>query len=228
MKLVIWVMFLPFAQALNAAVISWTDVRIIPGEIYGMPGMKGYDMVGDVISNGNVWSPIAGTEGSFLGYGDVDGFHLKQRVDNLQPGDDGLTAMVKRDNLWVLTYYGELLNEETIGNAERILTTDGWYDYSETGGTLIEKHNDFYLGFLVRPYDPNDERTWVGWYHVSVDDNLEMTLLDAGIGLYGEAVLVGIGPIPEPTGAMLALVGMALLALRRKRSLRGLELEVTK
>ena len=57
--------------------------------------------------------------------------------------------------------------------------------------------------------------SWYGWVHVSVDENLQMTLLDEGINLYGGAVTVGMS-IPEPSGGILFLLGAATLGLRRK------------
>lgn len=56
--------------------------------------------------------------------------------------------------------------------------------------------------------------TWYGWVHVSVDENLNMTLLDDGINLNGGPVTVG---IPEPSSSLLLLLGCALTTLRRKR-----------
>ncbi len=59
--------------------------------------------------------------------------------------------------------------------------------------------------------------TWYGWVHVSVDENLDMTLLGDGINLYGGPVTVGVpeSAIPEPAGGLLLLLGAGLLALRR-------------
>ena len=53
-----------------------------------------------------------------------------------------------------------------------------------------------------------------GWVHVSIDENLEMTLLGEGINLSGGAVTVG--ATPEPSSAILLLVGGALLGLKRR------------
>ena len=58
-------------------------------------------------------------------------------------------------------------------------------------------------------------QTWYGWVHVSLDDDLYMTLLGADINLSGGAVTVG--STPEPSAALLLLVGGALLALKRRR-----------
>ena len=56
--------------------------------------------------------------------------------------------------------------------------------------------------------------SWYGWVHVSIDENLNMTLLEDGINLTGGAVTVGV--TPEPSSALLLLVGGALLVLKRR------------
>ena len=75
---------------------------------------------------------------------------------------------------------------------------------------------DFYLGFMGRGYREWSDLTWFGWLHLSVNDNLEISILDKGIGLNGEPVRIGIGAIPEPSCCLLVVMGIAALGLRRK------------
>lgn len=201
MKNLVSLLFMLFSFGAFAANSDWDYVGITNGgvsdsliyiyDLYGYPR-------GCAVS----------TEGPLSGYETTDGFFLKQR-------DHKTTPVPVDNNIWVLAFYGELLNDETIEKATRIPLVD-WEDYSTADGVLVAHPSDFYLGFKATGSNAYDGVDRFGWYHVSVDDSLEMTLLDAGVGFYGEAVLVGIGSIPEPTGTMLALVGMALLALRRK------------
>ena len=85
---------------------------------------------------------------------------------------------------------------------------------------MVENPNDFYMAFkisevLLEDYEYVEGMSWYGWAHVSIDENLTMTLLDSGINLTGGGVVVG--AIPEPSSALLLLIGVGLLAARRKR-----------
>ena len=124
-------------------------------------------------------------------------------------------------NWWVLADYGEVIGEEsfTTGSSRRIEDIAD-YDYFTTGGTKVENPSDFYMAFkvseviFVSGVGYEEGETWYGWVHVSVDDELNMTLLGEGINLYGGPVVVG--AIPEPSAGVLLLLGLAGLALRRR------------
>ncbi|MCQ2392869.1 MAG: hypothetical protein MJ249_01155 [Kiritimatiellae bacterium] len=96
--------------------------------------------------------------------------------------------------------------------AETLLSVDGRSvkEYEDTDGDGLIN------GFIATGSFTSDGLDRFGWYHLSVDDNMQMSILDVGIGFYGEAVVVGIGPIPEPSCVLLALLGGALLVLWRK------------
>ena len=93
-------------------------------------------------------------------------------------------------------------------------------DDLSAGGTAVENSGDFYMAFkaseviFVSGVGYEEGESWYGWVHVSVDDELNMTLLGEGINLYGGPVVVG--AIPEPSAGMLLLLGLAGLALRRR------------
>ena len=203
MKILACIMLLFFASGVIAAEMSWEYVFISTGYSQN-PHFRWYEFCGYVESD------VAGgsSEGPLIGYENGEGFHLKQQ-------DHKTTPMPVDNNIWVLAFYGDLLCQETIEQMTRIELVY-WYDTTETGGVLVENPADFYLGFMSTGSNAYDGVDRFGWYHVSVDEDLEMTLLDAGIGLYGEPVRVGIGPIPEPSSAVLLLVGVALLGLRRR------------
>ena len=199
------IVVLLFSGAFGASVY-WDPRNIVNGEIGGTD-LRTYDFFGRVRADrANVGANV---DGPLLGYATQDGFYLKQYDYRLAP-------MEERDNnVWVLAFYGDLLSHETIEQMARVELTD-WNDYSKSGGVLVPNPSDFYLGFMSTGDNAYDGIDRFGWYHVSVDDNLEMTLLDSGIGLYGESVVVGVGPTPEPSSAMLLLFGLAALGLRRK------------
>lgn len=118
-------------------------------------------------------------------------------------------------NWWALASYGEIVDKESFSRLTPIelFYVDDYY----SGGTLIENPDDFYMVFkasevLIENGDYVEGMTWYGWVHVSVDENLDMTLLGDGINLDGGPVTVG---IPEPSSALLLLLGCALMALRR-------------
>ena len=121
-------------------------------------------------------------------------------------------------NWWALVLYGDIVSESTFASFQSIELFD--YDgRADIGGTLIETPKDFYMAFKVSEVLTGDEgyeegMSWYGWVHVSLDDNLQMTLLDADINLYGGAVTVGMD-IPEPSGGILFLLGAAVLGLGR-------------
>ena len=206
MKKILLNLFLYFSLLSTAATYSWRDVGVIPNGVWDT-SLKGYLIHGQIYGEMPYLS-IGGTDGQFIGYKDEAGFHLKQC-------DQNSTPMAVGNDVWVLAVYGEMLSHDTIYNVERIELCD-FYDFTATGGTLIETPEDFYLGFMGRGYREFSDRNWFGWLHLSVSDDLEMTILDKGIGLNGEPVRVGIGPIPEPSCVLLALLGGALLVLRRK------------
>ena len=121
-------------------------------------------------------------------------------------------------NAWFLVLYGDVINAETIRTATQLEFYDSVYGQEHEGGTLIADRRDFYLAFEASEYGVEDGQSWYGWAHVSVDDDLRMTLLGSGIGLNGESVIAG--AVPEPFGGLLLLLGMAVLALRRRRPVK--------
>ena len=121
-------------------------------------------------------------------------------------------------NWWALALYGEIVSEETFGSLVAI--EDFYGNDISSGGTLIENPKDFYMALkvsevLMGPDDYEVGQSWYGWVHVSIDDDLHMTLLGADINLSGGEVTAGV--TPEPSVALLLLLGGALLALRRQK-----------
>ena len=144
--------------------------------------------------------------------------HMEDGKLYLKHYDFSLESMNPTFNWWALAHYGEVVGEDTFNSLSRIEDFVG-DDYC-TGGTLIENPSDFYMAFkacesvFVTGVGEVPGQAWYGWVHVSVDDSLEMTLIDEGVNLYGGPVVVG--AIPEPSAWLLLFLGLAGLALRRR------------
>ena len=148
------------------------------------------------------------------GHTEEDGFYLKHM-------DFSLEIMEPTFNWWALAVYGEVVSDATFSSLTAIENFYG--DDTYTGGTKIENPSDFYMVFKASEVLLEDReyvagQAWYGWVHVSIDENLDMTLLEDGINLDGGPVTVGIyeSDIPEPSSALLLLVGGAMLVLVRR------------
>ena len=212
MRILIIIMMVMLCGNAGAASANWTGLALHLSD-YGsvMEYTFGADIHG---ANGkSSWIHT-----SMYGYMENGEVYLKQF-------DFSQEMMEPTFNWWALVLYGDIVSEATfaVGNPNRIAL--GRWSYPRDvgdGGTLVENPDDFYMAFkvsevLLGEYAYEEGMSWYGWAHVSIDDNLEMTLLDAGINLDGGAVIVGAG-IPEPSGGMLMLLGVAVLALWRRKS----------
>lgn len=204
MRIAAIIILLVLCNCVNAASAHWTGI--------GLSNYEGYDGAASYWFSGYVY----GENGEFTwfhtdieGHAEVDGLHLKQF-------DFSQEMMEPTFNWWALALYGDIVSEATFASLDQIeLSRDDF----NVGGTLIENPSDFYMAFKVSEVlkgstGYEEGMSWYGWVHVSIDENLEMTLLGADINLYGGAVMVGV--IPEPSAGMLFLLGAAILGLRRK------------
>ena len=139
---------------------------------------------------------------------------------------------------WISAKEGETVNADSMLGKSN-------YFFNETFGSA---HPDFwrpecieqeagvhkYLKFLIQDYDevvdyvngkiPDATTYYYGWAEYMVDVDGTFRLLNSAIDFDGGAMVVGGGAVPEPTGGLLLLVGVAALALRRGRAfgrLRG-------
>ena len=212
MKYLILLLFSLFVSCVHSASANWIYVNATSGGVWGAPSLSTYDL------SGRIRDDVAScsTEGHLLGYTDNSTFYLKQ-VGFTGPVDDqgpGYVVPSEDNNILFLSYYGDLLNDVAVEAARQLPLVD-WHDTECSGGVRVEDPSNFYLGFIATGSFTSDGLDRFGWYHLSVDDNMQMSILDVGIGFYGEAVVVGIGPIPEPSCVLLVLIGCALLSLRR-------------
>ena len=196
-----------------AATASWTGVLLSEddGWLYDYV-VRGYNIAADIHGEtGGTW-----IHSNFFGRMESGGFRLQHK--------DYSMVMDPTFNWWVLACYGDVVGTDTFDSMNHI---DTYVGDPFSGGTLIENPGDFYMAFkaseviFVSGVGYEEGESWYGWVHVSVDDELNMTLLGEGINLYGGPVVVG--AVPEPSAAMLVMLGFSALALRRRRTKAALE-----
>ena len=89
-------------------------------------------------------------------------------------------------------------------------------------GVIFEDFDEAYdveLGYSTKP-----PSLFYGWIELAVNADGTLTILNSAIDLDGGAMITGGGSAtPEPSSALLFLVGAGLLALRRRRMARWLE-----
>ena len=213
MRIVVVLLMLLLCNGAIAASAHWTGVILSDAGSYPN-GVREYHLGGD----------IYGTNGEYAWMHSFVDVHMSDGEVSMKHTDFSLESIEPTYNWWALAVYGDVVGEATFDSLTRI---EDYYATNPndpyTGGTLVESPNDFYMAFKVSEvlvegngYVPG--QTWYGWAHVSIDENLNMTLLGEGINLDGGAVTVGV--VPEPSAALLLLAGGALLALRRRERQR--------
>ena len=212
MRNAIAIMMLMLSNGASASLAYWSGICLINDGVY-TDNTGDYGFLGNVRDDeGNRADIIS----DFFAHVENGNLYMKHK-------DFSLEDIEPTFNWWALAVYGDIVSEETFNSLKHI--EDFYSNDLYTDGTVVENPDDFYMAFKVsevlldKNYDYVAGQTWYGWVHVSIDENLEMTLLGDGINLNGGSVMVGGGGTPEPASGLLLLVGGALLVLRRQRIL---------
>ena len=115
---------------------------------------------------------------------------------------------------------GDLINETSTRHLDYSqYFIHSWIDDWEGGGNEvvhIRGEENFYMAFVLG--DGYDSRYAYGWMNIGVDARGNLSLLGSAIDLDGGPMIVGGGSAsPEPSGAVLLLLGAGMLGLRRQR-----------
>lgn len=220
-KLQIAGMLLLMSVTLNAvaANVEWNRMKLVDAEVW---------------DSGPIWDIWGCSE---LNAGLCFGFFVTISFFDDPWAWCGSNLMVGTSTVWVRQMSaGDVVSRETM----QAPGLDYFYQ-AEIGGHEVrsdynipmDSGNAVYLAVSALAWENNgagpDCYLAYGWVALALDSDSEPTVLASAWDVDGGAMYVGGGAVPEPTGAMLALVGMAVLASRRKRWLRGdFELEVTK
>jgi len=162
----------------------------------------------------------------------LSGFHMSVDVFGdraVMTANPGATYMLSYAGAWLQADYGEIVN------ADSTLHAPAYFEYGLLGnGTASEEsiianvNLSNYLKFVLQDgeqcFDYQDgKRTampdcFYGWVEYRIDTEGNLEVLASAIDIDGDSIIVGVGTIPEPLGGVLLILGLAELALRRKRN----------
>lgn len=205
------------AFATNAANVIWNVVSIESGQ---------YQTLCTRVSDENV-SIWAGYEVAVS---------INDNLATLTPNPDG--SLLIQHGSWMPAQYGELVSSDTM------LRQKSYFEYGsidpsdfvyDLKAMVVETEVSQYLKFIVQSdseiYEYLDGRRveiptcYYGWAEYLIESDGTISILSSALELDGGSIFVGGAAIPEPTSGVLFVVGIGLLALRRKFSNQMVENE---
>lgn len=125
------------------------------------------------------------------------------------------------NTIWMLALYGDVLDSSTLSSFKQVELSQ--YSDLGVGGDKIANPANFYLAFVAENWDDyvsdaSNPHIWYGWVNVGVNGDGALDVFSSGINLYGGAVRIGEGDIPEPSTCVLMLLGLACVCLSRRYS----------
>jgi len=123
------------------------------------------------------------------------------------------------NTIWLLALYGDVLDANTLSSFKQVELSQ--YSDCGVGGDKIADPSNFYLAFVAENWDDyvagvENPHIWYGWVNVGVNADGALDVFSSGIDLYGGAVRIGEGGIPEPSSFVLMLFGIACVGLSRR------------
>lgn len=121
---------------------------------------------------------------------------------------------------WTVAVAGEIVNSAMLQDIDRLFyRCDGIQ--ANNPFEVNYASDSFYMAFETLVWDDEDfvgkSHVEYGWVHLDVT-NGKLSIIDSAMGLEGQSMIVGGGAvIPEPTSALLSILGVALMALKRRK-----------
>lgn len=159
---------------------------------------------------------------------EIEAFFMLDIVFYAQPAASAYKVVARgaclgaSENL-IVAKSGDIANEQTTRHLRPLdYYLHSYIDDGGDSGTYthdVGKGENFYLMFVISDDIINfaDPKYVYGWVNMGVGQNGELSILGSALDLDGGPMVVGGGSaIPEPSCVLLALLGGALLVLRRK------------
>ena len=126
------------------------------------------------------------------------------------------SSNLQNANSFYLSFYGDTIDENDFDGK------GGYFSYTtgdENGvertdySIILQEHKNQYLAYRSIVSDGVS----YGWVELGLNDRGEVVVFSSAQSVSYDGLVVGIGPIPESSCALLTLLGGALLVLRRRR-----------
>ena len=123
-------------------------------------------------------------------------------------------------NAWMLAEVGVLVDETFVKDAAGYFHMNNIYGNGQCRtdyDILIPNDESVYLAFAYANWKTPTEVNF-GWAEISFAEDGQLQVVRSATDLSGNSMIVGFDSIPEPSSGLLLLLGIAGLALRRKRA----------
>ena len=142
-----------------------------------------------------------------------------RKITSLSP--NGNVNIGNNRTYWVLASYGEALETFDDFHGKRLIQ-DTWVTLSNSVSlgddidVLFDGYTFYAACFGLNGTHDGIDSVYYAWVQLEVDKSTGISIIDSALS-YGQPLVVGTyETIPEPSSAVLLLVGGAMLALRRR------------
>ena len=121
--------------------------------------------------------------------------------------------------LMLQTDYNTLIDHDLFANATGFFETYLPNGMSTSEANLeIDVYNTVFLAFAIGSHYGNDfDALWYGWIEFGYNGK-NVYIVNSALETTGQGIYAGTGlVVPEPSAALLAIVGLAVLGLRRRK-----------